>query len=112
MSDHHRSLDRALERIHDTGRPTAICQHGLEEARCGHCCQDEPTAEYDAGPEYRIEFSITRRLPGEDDFTEIGFGSSGAWGSVDQASHMTGSAIECREWETGPGMPRPSEVDR
>lgn len=70
------------------------------------------TAESDARAEYRIEFSITRRLPGEDDFTEIGFGSSGAWSSVDQAEHMMGSAISSREWETGPGMPDPSGVDR
>lgn len=48
MSDHHRSLDRALERIHDAGAAsTAICRHGLEESRCGHCCKDEPTAEND-----------------------------------------------------------------
>jgi len=62
--------------------------------------------------EYRIEFSINRRDAGEDDFTEIGFGSSGAWSSVNQASHMAASAIECREWETTRGMPNPSEVDR
>lgn len=74
--------------------------------------KSDHSADYDAGPEYRIEFSITRRLPDEDDFTEIGFGSSGAWGSVEQAEHMMGSAISSREWETGPGMPDPSEVDR
>jgi hypothetical protein len=63
-------------------------------------------------PEYRVEFSITRRLPGEDDFTEIGFGSSGAWSSIKQADHMASSAIECREWETTGDMPDPNEVDR
>ena len=61
--------------------------------------------------EYRIEFSIQRRLPDEDDFTEIGFGSSGGWSTVDQAEHMLGSGIANREWETTPGMPDPSEVD-
>jgi hypothetical protein len=61
--------------------------------------------------EYRIEFSIQRRQEDQDDFTEIGFGSSGAWERVDQASHMTASTIECREWETTPGMPDPSSVD-
>lgn len=61
--------------------------------------------------EYRVEFSITRRLDGEDDFTEIGFGSSGAWSSIDQADHMASSAIGSREWETLPGMPDPREVD-
>jgi len=62
-------------------------------------------------PEYRVEFSITRRLPGEDDFTEVGFGSSGAWDTISQASHMAASAIEAREWETEPGMPNPGEVE-
>lgn len=53
------------------------------------------------GAEYRVDFSITRRLPGEDDFTEIGFGSSGEWGSVEQANHMASSVIDRpEEWET------------
>lgn len=52
------------------------------------------------GTEYRVEFSITRRLPDEDDFTEIGFGSSGAWESVEQANHMAASAIDRPDsWE-------------
>ena len=62
-------------------------------------------------PEYRVEFSITRRLPGEDDFTEVGFGSSGAWGTVAQASHIAASAIEAREWETADGMPNPDDLE-
>jgi hypothetical protein len=62
--------------------------------------------------EYRVEFSITRRLEGEDDFTEIGFGSSGAWESVEAANHMAGSAIQNREWETTGDMPDPDGVDR
>lgn len=60
--------------------------------------------------EYRVEFVVTRRAEGEDDFTEVGFGSSGAWSSIDQASHMAATAIECREWETTPGMPDPTEA--
>lgn len=62
--------------------------------------------------EYRIEFQIQRRLPGEDDFTEIGFGSSGAWGDIDSAEHCMGSGIQNREWETEPGQPDPEEVDK
>lgn len=62
--------------------------------------------------EYRIEYTITRRDEGEDDFTEIGFGSTGAWDSLDQCAHMLGSAVQCREWETEPGQPDPSEVDQ
>lgn len=62
--------------------------------------------------EFRIEYTITRRRPGqdEDDFTEIGFGSSGAWASLDQCAHMLSAAIEHKEWETTDGMPDPDEV--
>jgi hypothetical protein len=65
------------------------------------------------GPEYRIEFSIQRRQPGQDDddFTEIGFGSSGAWASVDQCAHMVETAVQRREWETTEGMPDPDTLD-
>lgn len=62
--------------------------------------------------EYRIVFQIQRQLDGEDDFTEIGFGSSGAWGSVEQACHIVGSLIDNGNWETEPGMPDPSDVIR
>lgn len=51
-------------------------------------------------PEYRIDFSITRRDDGADDFVEIGFGSSGAWDDVDAAAHAVQSAVQHREWET------------
>jgi len=60
--------------------------------------------------EYRIEFSIQRQLLGEDDSTEVGFGSSGAWNSVNQAEYAVGSYIQNREWETTAGMPDPSEI--
>lgn len=62
--------------------------------------------------EYRIEYTIQRRdTAGDEDFEDIGFGSSGAWDTVDQAEHMLGSDIQNRCWETEPGMPDPSEVD-
>lgn len=62
--------------------------------------------------EFRIEFTIQRRQDGadDDDFTEIGFGSSGAWSTVDQAGHMLLSAVQNREWETTEGMPEPTDV--
>lgn len=60
--------------------------------------------------EYRIEFTIQRRLEDEDDFTDIGFGSSGTWGDLDAATHWLSSGIANGEWETEPGMPDPSEV--
>jgi hypothetical protein len=61
-------------------------------------------------PDYRIDYTITRRQDGEDDFTEIGFGSSGAWSDVSQAAHMVQSSVQNREWETSEGMPDPSDA--
>lgn len=49
--------------------------------------------------EYRIEFSVQRCQPGEDDFTEIGFGSSGTWSDIDTCAHMLTSAVQRQEWE-------------
>ena len=63
------------------------------------------------GAEYRIDFQVMRRQVGEEDFTEHGFGSSGAWGTVAQASHIAASAIEAREWETADGMPNPDDLE-
>jgi hypothetical protein len=57
--------------------------------------------------EFRIEYTITQRLDGEDDFTEIGFGSSGAWGDVDQCAYAVSSSVQNYAWETEPGMPDP-----
>ncbi len=61
--------------------------------------------------EYRIEFTIQRYDATAEDFVDIGFGSSGGWGSIDQASHMAASAIENREWETEPGIPNPEDLE-
>lgn len=60
--------------------------------------------------EYRIDFTITRRLLGESDFTEIGFGSSGSEETIDQAAHMMCSALTHGEWETSGNMPSPESV--
>lgn len=61
--------------------------------------------------EYRIEYSIQRRNEDEDDFTEVGFGSSGAWGSVAQCAHMLSADIDHRTWETSDGMPDPDSLE-
>jgi hypothetical protein len=61
---------------------------------------------------YRVDFTVTRREDGDGDFTEIGFGSSGAWDTVDQAAHIAHSAIQNRDWETTGGMPDPDSVDK
>lgn len=60
--------------------------------------------------EYRIEYSIQRRKPGEADFVEVGFGSSGAWADLDTATHMIGTDVEHRSWETEKHHPAPEDV--
>ncbi|MEU1761200.1 hypothetical protein [Micromonospora sp. NPDC005652] len=62
--------------------------------------------------EYRINYTIEHRKPGKDEFAEIGFGSSGAWGDVNAAVYEVESQVQNRQWETEPGQPDPSEVDR
>jgi hypothetical protein len=57
---------------------------------------------------YRIEFSIQRCDNGENDFREIGFGSSGACGTVDSAAYEVETIVQNRIWETGEGMPEPA----
>lgn len=60
--------------------------------------------------EYRIEFSIQRQQPGEDDFAEIGFGSSGSCSDPESAVYAVSSAVQNGEWETVSGMPPPEIV--
>jgi hypothetical protein len=61
--------------------------------------------------EYRIEYAIQRRdTTRDDDFVEIGFGSSGTEDSIRGAVHMLDSAVSNGIWETEPGMPEPAEV--
>jgi hypothetical protein len=64
---------------------------------------------FDGETEYRIEYVIQRKLPSDEDFVEVGFGSSGSWNSVDGALHMAESDIQNRSWETEAGMPDPDE---
>lgn len=61
--------------------------------------------------EFRIEFSIQRADDEKAAFDEIGFGSSGAWSTVDAAMHAAATDVEHRVWETTDGMPDPSKVD-
>ena len=56
-------------------------------------------SELDLDAEYRVDFSVLRRLPDEDDFTEIGFGSTVAEESLDQAAHMVLGALQNDEWD-------------
>jgi len=61
--------------------------------------------------EYRIEFVIQRQRPGkDDDFTEIGFGSSGSWSDLRAAVYAISSVIDNYEWETERGQPDPEDI--
>lgn len=62
--------------------------------------------------EYEITYSLRRKGPGEDDFTEVGFGSSGGWDSPAYAAHILSSDIDKYLWETSPGMPDPGDIKR
>lgn len=61
--------------------------------------------------EFRITYTIERRAGDGGDFTEIGFGSSSAAGSVDSAAYDVQAQIENRVWETTGDMPEPEQVD-
>jgi hypothetical protein len=60
--------------------------------------------------EYRVDYTITRRKPGEEDFKKIGFGSSGAWPDVEQAVSMVEADVQNYQWETSRKMPDPQEI--
>lgn len=60
--------------------------------------------------EYRIVFTIQRAPEFGGDYEDIGFGSSGSWGSIDQAAHILESTVTHGQWETQDGMPDPDDV--
>ena len=60
--------------------------------------------------EYRIDYTLQRRREGEDDFADIGFGSSGAQPDPGQAAHMVESDVANEQWETEGDMPDPKEI--
>lgn len=61
--------------------------------------------------EYRIEYQITRRRDGEDDFAEVGFGSTSACESVNDAAYELESAIQNQLWENEPGQPAAEDLE-
>jgi hypothetical protein len=63
-----------------------------------------------SGREYRIEYTI-QAADGDDDWVDVGFGSSGKWDDVGSALYDIQSAIQNRQWETEPGMPDPKELE-
>ena len=60
--------------------------------------------------EYEIVYSLRRRKPGDDDYAEIGFGSSGGWNSLNACAYAVESDIQNYCWETERGMPDPDET--
>lgn len=64
----------------------------------------------EAGTEYRIEFSVQWRRVEDDDFVEVGFGSSGSWDDLGACAHMVNTIVQGREWETTATMPAPGDV--
>ena len=62
--------------------------------------------------EYRIDYTITYRGPGDRDFNPIGFGASTARETVDAAAEEVASYVQNRLWETDPGMPEPEDIPK
>ena len=60
--------------------------------------------------DYDIVYTLRRRLPGEEDFSDIGFGVSGMWSSPDECAHMVISDIQNNTWETEGDMPDPEQI--
>ena len=61
--------------------------------------------------EFRIEYTIQRMDEGDEDFVDIGFGSSGGWSTINAASYAVESDIQNRSWETEPHMPDPEDAE-
>jgi hypothetical protein len=60
--------------------------------------------------QYRIEFTIQGQGPDDEDYADIGFGSSCGWDSIDAALYEVDSIVQNRMWETTPDMPEPLSV--
>lgn len=59
---------------------------------------------------YEIVYTLRRRSPGKEDFSDIGFGISGIWSTPDECGHMVLSDIQNYAWETEGNMPTPEEI--
>lgn len=60
--------------------------------------------------EFRIEYTIQRLEPEAEDFTEIGFGSSGACSDLGDCVYAIQSDVTNGIWETEEGQPSPNDV--
>lgn len=50
--------------------------------------------------EYRVEYTIVKSDDRFETDQEVGFGSSGTWGSVEECAHMVMSDLQNGTWET------------
>jgi hypothetical protein len=60
--------------------------------------------------EYRLTYVIERREDANADFAEVGFGSSGAAGTIDAALYEVEATVQNKMWETSAGMPAPDDA--
>ena len=60
--------------------------------------------------EYEIIYTLRRRMADEEDFSDIGFSTSGAWTSPEQCAHIVTSDIQNYRWETEGDMPDPGQI--
>jgi hypothetical protein len=58
-------------------------------------------------PVYRIEYSIQRADSWDDEFVEIGFGSSGSARDLNTCAYAIESDVTNGQWETSGDMPDP-----
>lgn len=50
--------------------------------------------------EFRVEYVINQSDDGFTTENEVGFGSSGTWGSIEECAHMVMSDLQNGIWET------------
>jgi hypothetical protein len=60
--------------------------------------------------DYRIRFTIERSSEGDEDYADIGFGSSGGYDDVAAALYEVDSIVQNWQWETEAGMPDPLDI--
>ena len=60
--------------------------------------------------EYRIEYTLQRKRPQDEDFIDIGFGSSGGSETPKAACHNIVSDVDNENWETEGDMPDPRDI--
>lgn len=60
--------------------------------------------------DYEIVYQLRRRRPGEEDYSEIGFGATAGWDSPEQCADMVLADVQNYQWETEDGQPDPDTI--